>query len=100
MPAIIDGSKAELLYRLLAQHDYWCAERFRTLFTTASIRLVNRSDIEVLNVFWREQLMALGGNTITERECLCQSHDFNAWLDNFRTYVLPTVLLNHLPREY
>lgn len=91
---------AQDLHGLLAQFDPATAERFAVSldqWAAAQPEMIT-TQIDVLNRYWRTQLIMLPFDTSAERTCLCNSNHLPTWLDNFRTYVLPTVLANHLPR--
>jgi hypothetical protein len=99
MPSVLPGTKAEAVYKTLLRYDFVVAENFRQRFSQLPQCFNNRSEIEQLNTFWRSQVMTVEANTIAARECLCQSEDFGAWLDNFVHFVLPVVLTYGLLKE-
>lgn len=94
MSAILPGSKAEAVYMAIARRSPQTAERFRTQFSATVFDRCGMGELELLNAFWRDQLASLSVATFTERECLCASNDFAAWLANFENYVLPTIVCN------
>jgi len=94
MTAITPGSGAEAVFNLLPSP---LAQRFRQLYSQTIHDNHNRSEIEILNSFWREQLGQLPINTIAQRECLCQSTALNVWLQRFETMVLPVIVEYRLP---
>jgi hypothetical protein len=78
---------------LISAHSLESGNRFLTQTNNIVI-----SSIDDLNRFWRVELAQLQTDTLQARECLCRSHDFRAWLENFRAYVLPIIVEHNLPR--
>lgn len=94
MTAITHGSVAESIFHLLPSP---LAQQFRKLYSETIHDHHGRSEIEILNSFWREQLGQLPINTIAERECLCHTTALSVWLNRFETQVLPVIVEYRLP---
>lgn len=94
MTAITPGSTADAVLNLLPSP---LAQRFRQLYSQTVHDNHGRTEIEILNSFWREQIGQLPINTIMQRECLCQSTATDVWLQRFETTVLPIIVEYRLP---
>lgn len=72
------------------------ADRFLDLFTVKTDS--QHEDIIEMNRFWRNELVKVPVNTISERECLIGDIAPSDWLRHFTTQVLPTIVRWKLPK--
>ncbi len=89
---------ADAVYRLIHNRAPSQATRFKRRFSQTVHSGHGRSELEVLNSYWREQLSQLPVNTIHQRECLCQSDAYDVWLKRFEDVVLPMIVEYRLPK--
>lgn len=61
-----------------------------------------RPDVQrfLLNQYWNLQLMSVPANTFNERFSLVPNGTLDDWSRLFKEVVLPTIVAQHLPREF
>jgi hypothetical protein len=87
----------DVVFRLLEEEgDGGCSERFNERFTAKTNS--QQEDIVEMNRFWRNELVKVPVNTISERECLINEIAPSDWLRHFTSQVLPTIVRWKLPK--
>lgn len=86
------------VYNLLCDRDTILAERYYSKFS-ADIELTKGKVDQVaeLNHYWRIVFGLMNEDTLKERSCLVDHIPAEVWLDNFKRYVLDSVLKFGLP---
>lgn len=90
------------LLELLQRHSQEHAERWKALFMDEYTHWNNalpleNDQISTINEFWRIQLGMLEIDTIQVRSYLIDDISPDFWMDNFKRYILDTVLQHTLP---
>lgn len=93
---------ADEVYQLLLPHSITHAECWHALFMESypqwSTSIPEEKDqCQLINAFWRHQLGMVNENTIKERSFLIDDVCADFCIDNFKKYVLPTVLKLPVP---
>lgn len=86
------------VYEAIRKHSPKQATRFKKQFDrNETMNVLRYGELATLNKYWRIELGCIRKNTFSERECLCDATAPDVWLNNFITYVLPTIVQEDLP---